>query len=65
MKQIKCPKCNGNMEQGLIKSDGGYAGDLKWGKPDSVSGWTGKVKDGKKIVTYRCQNCGYLECYAE
>ncbi len=61
----KCPKCNNEMEEGITKTEGAYAGGTKWGKKDSLSAFSGNVKDGKDIIVYRCKSCGYLESYAK
>jgi predicted nucleic-acid-binding Zn-ribbon protein len=58
----KCPKCGGEMEEGVI---GGLEGLRKWGKKGSDSVWDGNVKDGKEVVVFRCKVCGYLESYAK
>jgi hypothetical protein len=60
---MKCSKCQGEMKEGIIKGDNAYSGAQKWGK--EISSWMGTVKDGKDIVTYRCDKCGYLESYAK
>lgn len=64
-----CGKCQGAMEIGVI-ADQTYGGKLqsRWleGKPNE-SFWTGLTTEGDaqlKVVTYRCQDCGYLESYA-
>lgn len=63
---MKCQKCGGDMEEGLI-ADYGYGGAGK-------SYWTTKVKgigvftklDNKKeLITYRCTKCGLTESYAK
>jgi predicted nucleic-acid-binding Zn-ribbon protein len=57
----KCLKCGGVMEEGFVKSEGGYVGNQKWG---TESNWRGNMKEGKDVITHRCKNCGYLESYA-
>lgn len=64
---IKCPKCNNEMEEGITKGSLGalvHSSPIRWGKKDSISFWTGKVKGGKDITAYKCKSCGYLESYA-
>ena len=67
---LRCPKCDGEMEDGFI-ADMTHGGVLpsKWveGKPVK-SFWTGtKIgnKETVEITTYRCISCGYLELYAK
>jgi phage FluMu protein Com len=66
---IKCPKCNEEMEEGFI-ADYTHGAVLvsKWveGEPEK-SFWLGTKTRGKekvKVKTYRCSGCGYLESYA-
>ena len=58
----RCPKCDGELEKGFIKTEGGYCGMQKWGKEVN---WRGRVKGGLDVSSYRCKSCGYLEMYAE
>ena len=62
--QLKCPKCDGTMEEGycLDHSVGG-GGQQRWceGKPER------SVSSGGRhlmVTTYRCCECGFLEAYA-
>jgi hypothetical protein len=58
----KCAKCEGEMEEGILKPKGG-APTLEWG---SNVNWTGVgVKNATDVTTYKCKNCGYLESYAK
>lgn len=60
---MKCSKCQGEMEAGIMYSHGGpYTGVAIWGK--SRAFW-GKVEGKKDVITYHCNNCGYLESYAK
>jgi len=59
---MKCPKCSGEMEEGMVKCRSGYTGKEEWGKE---IGWMGLMKNGKPVVTHRCSKCGYLESYAK
>ena len=56
----KCLKCKGEMEKGII-ADTSYAtsGAAKWARTTTLFG----VKDTKRIESYRCTKCGYLENY--
>ncbi len=68
---MKCPKCEGEMELGIVSDSYGQVGNLQ-----KQSQWAKKVNsvlkifqaglDGaKSIKSYRCKSCGYLENYAE
>lgn len=67
--ELKCPKCNGRMEQGFVL-DIAYGARLisHWipGAPQK-SIWVGtKVPDTGAIPigVFRCSSCGFLEQYA-
>jgi len=61
----QCPKCNQKMEPGII---GDQFKNFRlfdkafWG---SSLGFLGGLKDKKEIVSFRCENCGYLENYTK
>jgi predicted nucleic-acid-binding Zn-ribbon protein len=66
---FNCSKCGGEMLEGFILDTGQYASLVStWhaGKPNP-SFWTG-IKFEKelmrRVVTYCCDHCGYLESYA-
>jgi hypothetical protein len=65
----RCPKCNGQMEQGFIQ-DMTYGARLvsQWARGAPVkSFWSGtKLADDKLIPigVFRCESCGFLESYA-
>ncbi|HKX29716.1 MAG TPA: PF20097 family protein [Blastocatellia bacterium] len=63
---IKCAKCHGEMEEGIV---GGHNHQVKtWIKADPKAGFWEMPKriggERRLIRTYRCTNCGYLELYA-
>ena len=67
--QLKCMRCQGNMEAGIVldRAQQGVVARQTWvdGSPEK-SIWFGlKTKDHVMInvVTYRCETCGYLESY--
>ena len=58
---MKCPKCGGEMEEGVIEGIIWYGGKL--GK---LSKWaTSGFGLGKKVSAWRCFNCGKIELYSE
>lgn len=60
-----CPKCKGDMEEGIIPD---ASGALSTRYPPK---WVTKIKlitlkdESKNVKTFRCTSCGYLESYAE
>ena len=67
---LKCSKCSGEMQEGLVV-DLGYAGILRsmWVEDQAGnSGAPGTVDNHKrkvKTITLRCSNCGFLDSYAK
>ncbi len=68
--QLKCPKCNGRMEQGFVL-DNTYGAKMisHWvpGAPQK-SFWMGTKAPKAKAIpigVFRCSSCGFLEQYAE
>ena len=60
----KCLKCNGDMEKGhLMDQTHLLSAPQKWAKHGTSSIGTGS-KDTKRIISYRCKNCGFLENFA-
>lgn len=60
---MKCPKCGGEMEKGVVAS-----GPLVpvWGiRNKPILGMPNGLHDKKEAITYRCINCGYCETYAK
>ena len=53
--ELKCPKCQGNMEKGEITGNA-----QQWRREDEQSFLQTK---GREIVTYACRDCGFLESY--
>jgi predicted nucleic-acid-binding Zn-ribbon protein len=53
----KCPKCNGDMEEGEDLRPVGihWVSDLKFRKIDDMI--------GDKIIPFCCKNCGYIELF--
>jgi predicted nucleic-acid-binding Zn-ribbon protein len=71
---LKCPKCEGEMEEGMTveyKSPGGFDVNINlpkketWGKGLKSGFWMNSVEEERAVVTYRCKECGYLESYAQ
>ncbi len=70
MRNPQCVKCGGEMEPGYVidRQQGQFVQPEDWieGAPER-SVWTGLKTRGKerhRLVTYRCERCGYLESYA-
>ena len=62
---MKCPKCNGSMKEGeLVDNARSVSTPQEWAEKATSVLFVGK-KRGKKIVSYRCEKCGYLENYAK
>ena len=70
LKDLKCPRCGGAMDAGLVVDRGHYSLPevAKWveGSPER-SLWTGLKIKGREtypVLSYRCEGCGFLEFYA-
>jgi hypothetical protein len=68
----KCPKCSQPMEEGFIvdHAHGGTNFQAEWVEgPPKKSFWTGVriggPTDRRKVATFCCSKCGFLESYAE
>ena len=66
---IVCPECKGSMQLGyVLDHDRVLLRQSSWirGKPKKVFlfGLTFAKEDQYYITTYRCNNCGYLQFYA-
>lgn len=68
--ELKCPKCEGAMEQGYLV-DHGHANvkrQEQWVAGEPKNSWfIGLDTSGRKVrrvVTCRCIVCGFLESYA-
>ena len=67
---LKCPRCDGRMEEGFVLDRGHYSfpAEQQWVEGEAQhSFWTGLHTDGRqqfKVETYRCEKCGRLESYA-
>lgn len=70
MRTPKCPKCSQIMDEGFIV-DHAHGTDLQaeWIEgPPQTSFWTGlklRGRDRRKVVTFCCGKCGFLESYAQ
>lgn len=65
--KIKCPKCGGDMEKGVVPNLGMF-------ETETIQKWTKVIKRiqfrwspslTKDVVTFRCISCGFLESYAK
>ena len=70
---MKCPKCEGEMEEGMsveYKSPGGLEMNINipkqstWGRGFKSGLFINSVDQEIPIKTYRCTQCGFLESYA-
>jgi hypothetical protein len=65
MPNMKCPKCQGEMESGLIP-DAGYS-VVRWRPGPTPKGFLNRIKavktPGYQLAAYRCKKCGFLEMY--
>jgi len=65
MPTASCPKCNGEMEPGLIP-DAGYTA-VRWRPASEAKGFLDRLKtlrtSGYPITADRCKTCGFLEMY--
>ncbi|MBN2423095.1 hypothetical protein JXB41_07775 [Candidatus Woesearchaeota archaeon] len=59
-----CPKCQGEMEKGLMITPGAVVG-VRWvkGIPNWLFGT--RVWGKPKIFAYSCVKCGFIESYVE
>jgi ribosomal protein S27AE len=59
----KCPKCDSQMDKGLMLTAGAIVG-VRWhkGEPGLLGAIVAKHP---KIWAYKCVKCGYLENYVE
>lgn len=64
---MKCSKCQGEMEEGmLVDMQGtGIAGKQSWGTSLKWGGMLAGVNNSHDVKTYKCKSCGYLESYAK
>ena len=64
---LKCTKCNGQMNEGLVV-DFNYTGAIPsmWVEDQAQINGSNMMNGKRKIktVTYRCTDCGYLDSYA-
>ncbi len=58
---MKCQKCGGEMEEGLMKTPNMSPNEV-WGTKVNILGY---LENKKEVKTYRCKKCGYLESYAK
>ena len=59
-KNLKCPKCGGEMEEGFIPNKAYRLDKPSWATKVKLFGY----ENEHKIKTCRCKNCGFLENYA-
>jgi hypothetical protein len=68
--KMQCPKCKGEMVQGFVPDfakTGVFVAGWHLGQPKK-SFWVhtkARATEGVPIGAYRCQECGFLEFYAD
>lgn len=71
-KDLKCPKCKGDMEEGVsieykvigsINLNSNNPKSETWGKKIKNNVFIDSVEAEIPITTYRCSKCGFLESY--
>lgn len=61
MEPKTCPKCQGEMEKGLLTFNRG----LTWMPEKEIGKILGMDIHASKIISYKCPHCGFLENYAK
>ena len=63
----KCPKCGSSMAAGTLKEIGNYGNTPYEYVPEDDAPFPvkGVQSKRKKLMLYRCRNCGYIELYAQ
>lgn len=54
----KCPKCGGNMEEGMTKH--GFGGSNTWIKKGKST-----IFGAPQYISYSCLRCGFIESYVD
>ena len=64
---MNCPKCQGEMEEGVSVDKTNFdPGIQSWGsKINSGLLKSHTIENEKKIKSFRCVGCGFLESYAK
>ncbi len=71
---MKCSKCAGEMEEGVLASEAGsnkpFFVPIQWGSKITDPEFMGtqlypKLENNKSVEVYRCTHCGLLESYAK
>lgn len=62
-KNKKCPKCNGEMVEGLIATPGGIVG-ARWMEGIKQKLFV-NLRKLPLIHAFKCGKCGYMESYAK
>jgi len=71
VRRIRCPKCESGMEEGFVADQRTQAAAMQqvWYAGEPTLWFWGALKlrgrDSRKVSTYRCRRCGFLESYAE
>lgn len=67
---MKCPKCGGEMEEGIIVTKNNNVNNINnvtivWGTKIKSGLLFMKLENEKQFKAYRCNKCGYIENYAK
>ena len=60
----KCPKCDSDMEMGELLDIGQATSTAQTWAKHATSFLGLGTKDARKISSYRCKSCGFIENYA-
>lgn len=58
----QCPKCSGEMERGMLV---GWRTEISWRKGGPSMLATALTPGKKKVISFKCKKCGYIENYIE
>jgi hypothetical protein len=76
-KERSCPLCRSSMQAGFLRDVNHknpateVVEQMEWvaGDPEPISNWHGGIKlagrDRRKVVTFACTKCGYLQSFAQ
>lgn len=71
MKRIRCPRCDSSMDEGFLADQRTKAAATQpvWYSGEPTRWFWGALKlkgrESRRVTTYRCRRCNYLESYAD